>query len=104
MLLISSIYSIVETPAGWRHIMHNTASCDKPGSVNKKHSNRKMAAILRLSQGSFEKSILARNCLNRVLSMDLDGYFDHVFLVFFKAYVDGTFCVSPRHTVVDVAV
>jgi hypothetical protein len=36
--------------------------------------------------------------------MDLDGFFSQVYLVFFKADDDGTFQLSPKHTVFDVAV
>lgn len=61
-------------------------------------------SILRLSQGSYAKSILARNTLNRVLAMDLDGFFREAFLAFFKADTDGEYPLSPRHTVLDWAV
>src|SRR4051794_209506 len=60
--------------------------------------------LLRLSQGSYESAIVGRNATNRVLAMDLDGFFSHVFLVFFKADADRVVRLSPRHTVFDVAV
>jgi len=36
--------------------------------------------------------------------MDLDGFYRHVFLMFFKADADKEIPLSPRHTVLDVAV
>lgn len=61
-------------------------------------------SILRLSQGSYAKSIVARNTRNRVLAMDLDGFFQEAVLAFFKADADGEYALSPRHTVLDIAV
>lgn len=61
-------------------------------------------ALLRLSQGSYEKSIRRRNAVNRVAAMDLEGYFDHVYVAFFKADSDGVYTLSPRHTILDLAV
>src|SRR5438046_8882162 len=66
--------------------------------------NKNQRTLLRLSEGSYGTAIVARNATNRVLSMDLDGFFSHAFLLFFKANADGEFQLSPRHTVLDVAV
>jgi glycosyltransferase involved in cell wall biosynthesis len=67
-------------------------------------ANGNKRALLRLSAGSYATAIVARNAANRVLSMDLDGFFSHAFLLFFKADADDEFHLSPRHTVLDVAV
>jgi glycosyltransferase involved in cell wall biosynthesis len=65
---------------------------------------RRRRTLLRLSDGSFARSIVARNAVNRVLAMDLDGFFSSVLLAFFKADADAEHPLSPRHTVMDIAV
>lgn len=60
--------------------------------------------LLRLSEGSFATAIEARNAINRVRLMDLGGFFDRVYLSFFRAGHDRTHQISARHVVIDNAV
>lgn len=60
-------------------------------------------ALLRLSQGSFDTAIRRRGAVNRVLGMDLDGFFTRICLAFFKADRAGEIVLSERHRVLDIA-
>lgn len=73
-------------------------------SLTNTRSGAPRGAILRISEGSYESCIVSRNTLGRVLAMDLEGFFSHAYLAFFKSDVDGEHVLSPRHTVLDIAV
>ncbi len=64
----------------------------------------KRGALLRLSDGSYAASIVSRNTTSRVLQMDLQGFFNHAILAFFKADQDLEHSLSPCHSVLDIAV
>jgi glycosyltransferase involved in cell wall biosynthesis len=59
--------------------------------------------ILHLKNGSYEKCIVKRNALNRVLSMHLNGFFQEVYLVFFKTETDKQFDLNARCHIYDSA-
>jgi glycosyltransferase involved in cell wall biosynthesis len=59
--------------------------------------------ILHLKNGSYEQCIVKRNAVNRVLAMRLNGFFDKVNIIFFKADKDGRFDLSPGCSVSDIS-
>jgi len=59
--------------------------------------------ILHLKNGDYEKCIIKRNALNRVLSMHLDHFFEQVYIVFFKCDNDKEIILKPDCTIFDIA-